>query len=214
MNRNISMTRFFGLMLIFLLYPGVTELFCQETNLAYQEGSYMYFAEMLKETEKILDEDYPISSADLKYLESMGNELQNTPYLDLLAKNRMLLALAEERLYSMDSENRFEELSEMMRIEEEKFKREKRLKAAQTVTITTAIVSFGLFNLFWYLSDATYEEYTGASSQSEADRLKKRMGLYDTLSLVSGGVGVVSLGISIPLISAGSKDKDFKGADH
>ena len=207
MNRQFSLTRFIGFVLVFLLFNGITEIYCQETELASREGSYTYFVEKLRDTEKILKEDYLLSFNDIESLEAIRNELQNTQYQDLLVKNRMLLVLAEERLYSLESEDRFEELSEMMRIEDEKYNRQKRLKVARTVTITTTIISFSLFNFFWYLSDKTYDNYLETNSPAELNRLERRMDIYDTVGIVNLGVGVVSLGISIPLISEGSKDK-------
>jgi hypothetical protein len=206
MNRYLSLIRIIGLVLIFTLYQRIPEIYCQERGPAAQDGSYTYFAEKLKDAENILQENYIITFEDLESLEAIKSELQSTQHQDLLVKSRMLLTLAEERLYNLGSEDRFEELSEMMNNEEEKYNREKRIKIARTVSITTTIVSFSLFNFFWYLSDLTYENYLDTSSQAEQVRLERRIGIYDVVSIVNFGVGVVSLGVSIPLITAGAAD--------
>lgn len=194
----------FAALLFFMLNPGVNRVFGQERVDTAAEEPYLYYSEKLKEAETLLGDDYPIAPEELQNLEKLILEINNTSYLDLIARGRMLLFLAREKSDSVNYSEKLAELSELIKEEEMKIRSEKGPGIAGSITFVTGIVALGLFNLFWYLGDLTFEEYTVTSSLEKGVQLRKTTEIFDTLSYVSGGVCVLSLGISLIMFATDS----------
>ena len=59
----------------------------------------------------------------------------------------------------------------------------------------------GLAVLFALLSNSTYGEYQSATLSSDAAAYHGEVAMYDTLTIVSAGIGVVSAGVSLLLFA-------------
>ena len=163
--------------------------------------TYIYYDESLEKMELIAQEDYEVQPEDIKKLETMSDELKDTSYIDLIVKNRMLLLLAQEKTDYLYSPAKRTEISEMIKNEQLQNKVKNRQKKIKKITFTTAVVSIGLFNLFWYMADITHDKYNSASSAESAADLRNTTEALNALSYICGGTGVISLGVSIYLFS-------------
>ena len=184
---------------IFVFFQSAQFAFCQKIGQSDNFDAYDVYYENLKEMEKILQKDYMVQHADIRFLESTAAELNKTSYTDLIAKNRMLLLFAQERNEHIHSSKKMEEISEILRNDQIRDKKAKNLKKARKITFGTALVSIGLFNLFWYLADLTFEKYVNATTVERSAQLRNTTELLDAVSYICGGVGVISLGVTIHL---------------
>jgi hypothetical protein len=216
------------LIISLILCKGVGISSSQE--LPASQKTYPYYSERLKEAEELLQQDYRVNPQDIQMLEDMLEELEDTPYKDLIAKARMLVFLTEEKHKAQTSSDAHAGLSKETDKEGASLSLQNRSRPdntkaddtepvrprarrpgrgreiAQWITFGFGASCLGLFNLFWYMGDRTYEEYLSATSSSEEKLLEQITNTYDTLSYVFGGVGLVSIGVWIYLLATGPVD--------
>ena len=220
-------TRFLAGLLTFVL------VFLNSTSISHSQESsdtgsetqtiYSSYSERLRDAENLLNNDYSIKPEDIARLEAWLGELENTPYKDLTAKARMLVFLTREKLTNGHPRPGSSKLPFSPRSDGTPGAADRSdgtlpdtlplalatgnpghgREIAQWVTFSVGVSCLGLFNLFWYMGDRSYEEFLEADSASEEDRLQQITGTYDTLSYVFGGVGLVSLGVWIVLLATG-----------
>ena len=195
-------TRFLaGLLTVVLVFLNSTPIShsqeSSDTTTSETQTIYTSYSERLRDAENLLKNDYSIKPEDITRLEAWLEELENTPYKDLIAKARMLVFLTREKLAS--SRPRTDTLPLTFATGNPGHGRE----IAQWVTFSVGLSCLGLFNLFWYMGDRSYEEFLEADSASEENRLQQITGTYDTLSYVFAGVGLLSLGVWIYLLATG-----------
>jgi hypothetical protein len=166
--------------------------------------TYIYYDDYLEEMELIVQEDYDVQPEDIKKLVTMSDELKDTSYIDLIVKNRMLLLLAQEKTDYLYSSEKRAEISEIINKEQLQNKIKNRQKKIKKITFTTAVVSIGLFNLFWYLADISHDKYNSATSAESATNFRNTTEALNAASYICGGTGVICLGVSLYLFS-----KDF-----
>jgi len=202
--------RFLAGLLIFILF------FLNNTPFAYSQESagvssedqttYSAYSERLKEAESLLEESASVSPEDIMRLEEWLEKLENTPYRDLVAKTRMLLFFANKKkpdVSSTLSESTNSDLETPALASIRAGKPGRGREIAQWITFGLGVSCLGLFNLFWYMGDRSYEDFLNADSSSEEDRYQQLTNTYDTLSYVFGGIGLVSLGVWIILLATG-----------
>jgi hypothetical protein len=202
-----------GLLIFFLFFMNNTPFSSSQESSSGSSGessddqmTYTVFSERLKDAESLLEEGGPVSIEDIMRLEEWLQKLENTPYRDLTAKTRMLIFLLNQRNGSLsstasESTNSDRETPDWPSVEARTPGRGREI--AQWVTFSLGVSCLGLFNLFWYLGDRSYEEFLNADSSSELDRLQQVTNTYDTLSYVFGGIGLVSLVAWIILLATG-----------
>ena len=198
-----------GLLTVVLVFLNSTPIsHSQESSDAASETqtTYSSYSERLREAQNLLKNDYSIKPEDITRLEAWLGELENTPYKDLIAKARMLVFLTREKLTNSPStapggappDSPRPELATIRVANPDRGR-----QIAQWITFSVGVSCLGLFNLFWYMGDQSYEEFLEADSASEEDRLQQITNTYDTLSYVFAGVGLVSLGMWIYLLATG-----------
>ncbi len=195
-------------LLIFIIF------FLNNTPFAYSQEStgvssddqttYSAYSERLKEAESLLEETASVSPEDVMRLEEWLEKLENTPYRDLVAKTRMLLFFAHKKNADASStlsksSNPDLETPGLASIRAGRPGRGR--EVAQWVTFSLGVSCLGLFNLFWYMGDRSYEEFLNADSNSEEERFQQLTNTYDTLSYVFGGIGLLSIGVWIILLA-------------
>jgi hypothetical protein len=146
-----------------------------------------YYTEVLANQEQQLTDGVPPGESGLDVLRELVAQIDPNAYPDLAARSRILLALIEPPSSSAESHAA------------DRQRRDHRRRRVRTTALCSSVVALSLFNIFWYVSDATYREYRDATSASEADRLKERIRTFDTLSASSGAVSVMALAVAIPL---------------
>jgi len=214
-------TRFLaGLLTVALVFLHNTPIsHSQESSDIKSETQTIYssYSERLRNAENLLKTDHSIKPEDVTRLETWLGELENTPYKDLIAKARMLVFLTREKLASSRSRPGAQPLDgtppdrtrpdgtppDTLPLALGTGNPGHGREIAQWVTFSVGISCLGLFNLFWYMGDRSYEEFLEADSASEEKRLQEITGTYDTLSYVFAGVGLVSLGVWIYLLATG-----------
>jgi len=219
---------FLAVLLVFLNSTPIAHSQESPNTASEPQTTYSSYSEELREAENLLQNDYSIIPEDIARLEALLGELENTPYKDLIAKARMLVFLTREKLTNSPSPlpdrprsdgtppdgtpgasqpttqiaasaDRPDTLSPTLATGNPGRGRQ----IAQWVTFSVGVSCLGLFNLFWYMGDRSYEEFLDADSASEENRLQQITNTYDTLSYVFGGVGLVSLGVWICLLATG-----------
>jgi hypothetical protein len=81
---------------------------------------------------------------------------------------------------------------------EEQLRKGRRLRVTRQVSTVAAILSLGLFNTFWYLSDKAYNDYIDSGANDES--LKRQITLYDSLTVASGVAAVAGTGLAIGIL--------------
>ena len=186
------------------------EAFGQEIFLKNGNEQYDDYSRKLDAAELLISEQQPVPMQSIGELESILRELEETGYTDLTVRCRMVLYVTKERSEAGEDTRRQQELSDLVVSVELAKKREQGLKRAGTITLGTALLSFGLFNLFWFLADSNYERYRDATTLGEAQRYQKITEQYEVLSYIFGAVGVVSLTVSIPLFVKRSSRQELR----
>ncbi len=198
-----------GLLTVVLVFLNSTPIsHSQESSdtASEKQTTYSSYSERLREAQNLLKNDYSIKPEDIARLEAWLGDLENTPYKDLIAKARMLVFLTREKLTNSPStapggappDSPRPELATIRVANPDRGR-----QIAQWITFSVGVSCLGLFNLFWYMGDQSYEEFLEADSASEEDRLQQITNTYDTLSYVFAGVGLVSLGAWIYLLATG-----------
>jgi hypothetical protein len=171
------------------------------------DAEYDRFAEELNriESEIVMDGGYTVGDGGIHGIQILLNDLEQTSHEDLIAKGRMLLFLEDEK----GSAHRLEDIAEIIHKAEKSEIKQRRMRAAGTATLTTALASMALFNIFWLMADTQYARYNDAATRDDASYFQEKTQKYEALSYMFGAVGVISLSVSIPLLSV----KKSKGAN-
>jgi hypothetical protein len=166
------------------------------------EKTYGYFRQRIDEIEENLWQGSADPARLITELEILTGELRGTSFTDLLTKSRILLSLARERIEPAGSDESLKMLDRRLEVEEATLRRKGRIRTARIVTLTTGIVSLGLFTASWLVSDLLFNRYSETSSEEEAQQLLDTILVFDTLTIIFGSLGVLSLGVSVPLYAA------------
>jgi hypothetical protein len=189
-----------AVILFSFLAQSIPKHLCSQDMNYEGEGEYHRLAGELDRAEAEIVKNGERSAEDVESqeLRLLLNDLEETPYDDLTARARVLLFLEEET----GNSSRLQEITAVIQETEKSETREKRMRVAGMVTLSTTLASLALFNIFWLMADRQYARYKDATTQEEADYFQERTQNYEALSYVFGTAGIVSLGISIPLLSA------------
>jgi hypothetical protein len=72
------------------------------------------------------------------------------------------------------------------------------------------VASAGLAATSWYLAEQAYENYRTTGDIALAAAYRAQVTMWDTITLVSAGTGVLSLGVSIPFLARGPSSRAEK----
>jgi hypothetical protein len=172
----------------------------QEIPTQNENDRYDFYAAKFDAEQALVIGHQTVPEQVIARLESLRTELEETPYTDLTVNCRMLLHLAGERAEAAEELRRMQKLSDSLNSAERAMKREKNLKSAGIVTLGISVVCIGLFNLFWFLADDSYEQYNDATNLADAEKYQKTTEQYEALSYIFGAVGAGSMAVSIPLM--------------
>jgi hypothetical protein len=187
--------------------PGVS----QEQNApGSASSSYLPLYEEVRAAEqaladRILGEGEPLSASEVEELEKLNQEARLSLYGDLIDRSALLLVLAQDQLaQELLRQSRVDRASEILQ------SRELEQKAAasrvrRTIglwsSLGTAAASFTAAFALWYLSEWQDEQYLEAETVDEAMRHRTNFKLLSWASYLAAGVGVLSAGLSIPVLA-------------
>jgi hypothetical protein len=180
------------LLLLGLLLFASRQGFCQ-----VEESLYADFFGRLRRLEALLASRPDPLPQEIEELEQLRAELADSSYPALLERCETLLALVRTRA-RVESESADSGSLVLLAEAQERRRRARRLRVTRRVSLGAAILSLGLFNTFWYLSDKTYNDYIDAGA---TDRdLKRRITLYDSLTIGFGAAALAGAGLSVGVL--------------
>lgn len=158
---------------------------------------------------KILGAAGAVERADVERLEELSRKARLSLHGDLIDRSVLLLILAEERLARdrlADSRaHRIEEIMASRELEERAARAARGRTAALWGSLGTGAASFAAAFTFWYLSEWQDEQYFQAATLDDAVKHRTYFKVFSLMSYLSAGVGVLSAGISIPLLAGSGR---------
>ena len=202
------------IVLIFSLSNSPSLLIAQETlSPEQQELSRMDILQKMNSAEKYLGKDYYLRPEDILQLNTIINQIKDSPYKDLYTEADIMLFLAREKKSLQDITEKREENHKLMLETLERDKKRKTFKFAFScafwASLGTGIVSTILTNYYWYQSEISLKEYFAATTIEEATRLRDSANEYQRLSYLFAGVGALGFVVSVPLFTARSMPSAF-----
>jgi hypothetical protein len=184
-------------LLCFLLSVGA---FCQSEDTEDEE--YSRYRNIIDVFEEELEAPEQISENDIESFAAYITALGETSYVDLLSRGRTILFQMKEyaAVYRPDYDPfpGIDYQSGLLPVEGEESRYGSR---GFTALLVNGLASIGLFNLFTVLSSEEYRLSAAAVSSAEARFHGDRQTLFNALAYMSLGMGVLSLGGSIPLLA-------------
>jgi hypothetical protein len=187
--------------------PGVS----QEQNAIGPAGtSYLLLQEEIRAAERaladrILGEGGPLSAAEVEELEQLKQEARLSLYGDLIDRSALLLVLAQDQLaQELLRRSRIDRANEILQSRELE-QRAAASRVRRTIglwsSLGAAAASFTAAFTLWYLSERQDERYLAADTVDEAMRHRTNFKVLSWASYLAAGVGVLSAGVSIPVLA-------------
>jgi hypothetical protein len=162
-----------------------------------------------KELAAVFVEDHPtVTAGQAEALAILDEEIRSSLYGDLIDKSGLLLYLTREQMrFQQKDENRDaivqtvigESLAEQRREKRSNFQNK-----ALRISMGSAVASFTLAFTLWGLGEMQDRLYFEAQTIDQAVVHRRFFQVFSIGSLFSAAVGVISSGISVYLLAAGS----------
>ncbi len=180
-------------LIFFLFFSALNVLSAQDET----RGRYEYF---INRYEELLEEEGTFSDFQIDVINGLVEDLERTNYEDLLLRARTIQVLFLENRRTADRSGHDTPPPEDPLLDP--FYSSPGGSASLVgggLTLGTGLASLALFNVFSYLGNAAFDSYNGADASQDTSLLYNRWMLYETLSYVFLGTGVLGVSVSIPL---------------
>lgn len=165
------------------------------------QDDYASLVLRLSEFERVFEDDYAVTDADIAGLESLASAAESGAMPDLVTKARMLLVLAGEKAEAQKRGGKAtgEPLNQIPELFAS-YQDSTALKTATFASVGAGLLSLGLFNVFWHLSDREYASYLNAPDPATALDDWNRVKLFDALTIGTAIAAGGFLGGAMPLL--------------